>query len=113
MSGHILVIDQGTTSTRAIVFDVNARPIAIGQEEFRQIFPQPGFVEHDPEDIWRSTLSTIGAALAKAGIAPGGIVGIGIANQRETTLVWNTRRDSRFTTRSYGRTGAPRRSAHG
>ena len=89
MSGHILVIDQGTTSTRAIVFDVNARPIAIGQEEFRQIFPQPGFVEHDPEDIWRSTLSTIRAALVKADIAPGGIVGIGIANQRETTLVWN------------------------
>ena len=89
MSGHILVIDQGTTSTRAIVFDVNARPIAIGQEEFRQIFPQPGFVEHDPEDIWRSTLSTIRAALARADIAPGGIVGIGIANQRETTLVWN------------------------
>ncbi len=91
MSGHIFVIDQGTTSTRAIVFDVNARPIAIGQEkEFRQDFPQPGSVEHDPEDIWRSTLSTIRAALAKADIAPGGIVGIGIANQRETTLVWNS-----------------------
>ena len=56
MSGHVLVIDQGTTSTRAIVFGANAEPIAIAQEEFPQIFPQPGFVEHDPEDIWRSTL---------------------------------------------------------
>jgi glycerol kinase len=89
MSGHVLVIDQGTTSTRAIVFGAKAEPIAVAQEEFPQIFPRPGLVEHDPEDIWRSTLSTARAALAKAEVASGGIVGIGIANQRETTLVWN------------------------
>ncbi len=89
MSGCILVIDQGTTSTRAIVFDANAAPIAVGQQEFPQIFPQPGHVEHDPEEIWRSTLATIRQALAKAALAPGALAGIGIANQRETTLVWS------------------------
>src|SRR5260370_21931591 len=89
MSGCILVIDQGTSSTRAIVSDANAAPIAVGQQEFPQIFPQPGHVEHDPEEIWRSTLATIRQALAKAALAPGALAGIGIANQRETTLVWS------------------------
>ena len=89
MNGHILVIDQGTTSTRAIVFGPDATPMATGQKEFRQIFPQPGWVEHDPEDIWRSTLETVRGALAKANLAPLALAGVGIANQRETTLVWN------------------------
>src|SRR5277367_2487758 len=89
MGGHILVIDQGTTSTRAIVFGANAEPIAVGQEEFPQIFPQPGYVEHDPEDIWRSTLATARDALAKADLAPAALAGLGIANQRETTIVWS------------------------
>jgi glycerol kinase len=89
MSGRILVIDQGTTSTRAIVFGADAAPIALGQQEFPQIFPQPGQVEHDPEDIWRSTLATVREALAKADLAPGALAGLGIANQRETTLVWS------------------------
>src|SRR6202142_3068475 len=87
MSGHILVIDQGTTSTRAIVFGPDATPIASEQQEFRQIFPKPGWVEHDPEDIWRSTLATAREALAKADLAPAALAGLGIANQRETTLV--------------------------
>jgi len=85
----ILVIDQGTTSTRAIVFGADAAPIGIGQQEFPQIFPQPGHVEHDPEDIWRSTLATAREALAKSELAPGALAGLGIANQRETTLVWS------------------------
>jgi glycerol kinase len=89
MSERILVVDQGTTSTRAIVFGAKAEPIAVGQQEFRQIFPQPGYVEHDPEEIWRTTLSTIRLALAKADLAPDALAGLGIANQRETTLVWN------------------------
>jgi glycerol kinase len=89
MSGCVLVIDQGTTSTRAIVFGRDAAPIASAQEEFRQIFPQPGWVEHDPEDIWRSTLATAREALGKADLAPSTLAGVGIANQRETTLVWN------------------------
>ena len=89
MSGEILVIDQGTTSTRSIVFGANAGPIATGQQEFRQIFPRPGHVEHDPEEIWRSTLSTIREALAKADLAPSALAAVGIANQRETTIVWD------------------------
>lgn len=89
MNGCILVIDQGTTSTRAIVFGPDATPVASAQEEFRQIFPQPGWVEHDPEDIWRSTLATAREALHKADIAPSILAGVEIANQRETTLVWS------------------------
>ena len=89
MAGHVLVIDQGTTSTRAIVFGPDAAPVASGQQEFRQIFPRPGWVEHDPEDIWRSTLATAREALRRAGLAPSTLAGVGIANQRETTLVWS------------------------
>ena len=89
MSGRILVIDQGTTSTRAIVFGGDAAPIGVGQQEFPQIFPEPGHVEHDPEDIWRSTLATVREALVKSDVAPAALAGLGIANQRETTLVWS------------------------
>ena len=84
----ILVIDQGTTSTRAVVFDERAQPRASAQTEFRQIYPHPGWIEHDPEDIWRTTLATVREAIANAGGA-GAIAAIGIANQRETTLVWD------------------------
>src|ERR1700693_4770378 len=86
---YLLALDQGTSSSRSIVFDESGAIVATAQEEFRQIFPQPGWVEHDPEDIWSSTLSTCRAALAKARVAPGEVVRVGIANQRETTLVWN------------------------
>jgi glycerol kinase len=89
MTGPILVIDQGTTSTRAIIFGPDAIPIGIGQQEFRQIFPQPGYVEHDPEDLWQSTRATIHDAVKGAGLMPAALAAIGIANQRETTLVWN------------------------
>jgi glycerol kinase len=88
MPGLILVIDQGTTSTRAIVFGPDASPIASAQTEFPQLFPRSGWVEHDPEDIWRTTLEMAREALAKAG-AGASLAGVGIANQRETTLVWN------------------------
>ncbi len=86
---HILAIDQGTTSTRAIVFDVQTRPVATAQREFAQHYPQPGWVEHDPEDIWRDTLATARAALADSGVGADGIAGIGITNQRETVVVWD------------------------
>jgi glycerol kinase len=89
MRGCVLVIDQGTTSTRAIVFDADAEPIATAQQEFPQIFPQPGWVEHDPEEIWRSVLATAREALRRAALAPSALAGLGIANQRETTLVWS------------------------
>ena len=91
MSGHLVAIDQGTTSTRAIVFDGALRPIAVAQREFRQIFPQPGWVEHDPEDIWATTVATVAEAMARAGIEASDVAGIGIANQRETTVLWDRR----------------------
>ena len=86
---HILAIDQGTTSTRAIVFDVGTRPVATAQREFVQHYPQPGWVEHDPEDIWRDTLATAREALDESGVGAAGIAGIGITNQRETVVVWD------------------------
>jgi glycerol kinase len=84
----ILALDQGTTSSRAIVFDDGGNIVASAQQEFRQIFPQPGWVEHDPLEIWQSQLDTARRALAAAALTPRDIVAIGITNQRETTLVW-------------------------
>jgi glycerol kinase len=86
---HILAIDQGTTSSRAIVFDDALNAVASAQEEFKQHYPKSGWVEHDPEDIWSTTLSTCRAALEKAGVGAEDVAGIGITNQRETTLVWD------------------------
>lgn len=86
---YILAIDQGTTSTRAIVFDAQMKIAGLGQEEFPQIFPKSGWVEHDPEDIWNSVLSTVRKAIAKAGITASQIAAIGITNQRETVVVWD------------------------
>jgi glycerol kinase len=85
----ILAIDQGTTSSRAIVFDEGLRPLATAQQEFRQIYPAPGQVEHDPADIWSSVVATAKDALARAGLAASDIAAIGITNQRETTLIWD------------------------
>src|SRR5262245_52498562 len=85
---HLLAIDQGTTSTRTIVFDASLAPVATAQQEFRQIFPAPGWVEHDPEEIWTTTVATARAALAKADVTAADVAGIGITNQRETTIVW-------------------------
>jgi glycerol kinase len=86
---HILAIDQGTTSSRALIFDGDMGLVATAQQEFAQHFPQSGWVEHDPADLWRTTLETCRDAIAQAVIAPGSIAGIGITNQRETTLVWD------------------------
>ena len=86
---HILAIDQGTTSSRAIVFDAQMRVKASAQHEFSQHFPRSGWVEHDPDDLWTTTLSTCRAALEKAGLAAKDIAAIGITNQRETTVVWD------------------------
>src|SRR5713101_3315386 len=89
MPAHLLAIDQGTTSTRAIVFDEKLAPLATAQQEITQIYPAPGLVEHDPEEIWSSVTATARGALAKAGLAAKDIAGIGITNQRETTIVWD------------------------
>jgi glycerol kinase len=86
---HILAIDQGTTSSRAILFDAALRPVASSQKEFPQSYPRPGWVEHDPSDLWSTVASTARAAIEKAGIAATSIAAIGITNQRETTLIWD------------------------
>ena len=86
---HLLALDQGTSSSRSIVFDAHGRILAMAQREFRQIYPQPGWVEHDPKEILESQFATAREALAKAGLAAADIAAIGITNQRETTLVWN------------------------
>jgi glycerol kinase len=91
MNGAVLAIDQGTTSSRAIVFDDAFAVRAVAQQEFQQHFPRSGWVEHDPGDLWRSTLQTARTAIAQAGLAAGAIAGIGITNQRETTIVWDRR----------------------
>ncbi|MDZ4741836.1 MAG: glycerol kinase GlpK [Verrucomicrobiota bacterium] len=85
---YILSLDQGTTSSRAIIYDENLHQVAAVQKEFTQYFPQTGWVEHDPEEIWASVLATARAAVAKAMIKPGEIAAIGITNQRETIVVW-------------------------
>lgn len=88
MARYILALDQGTTSSRAIIFDQTGTVVAVGQREFPQIYPRPAWVEHDPEAIWHSQLTAMRQALASAGLTGGDLVAIGIANQRETTLVW-------------------------
>jgi glycerol kinase len=87
--GHVLAIDQGTTGSRAIVFDKRGRAVASAYEEFPQYFPKPGWVEHDPEEIWRSVYRTVQKALA--GVPGRSIAAVGITNQRETTVIWDRR----------------------
>jgi glycerol kinase len=88
---YLLALDQGTSSSRSIVFDTNGGIVSMAQREFRQLFPQPGWVEHDPMEIWASQLATAQEALVTAGIKAADIAAIGITNQRETTVVWNRR----------------------
>ncbi len=89
MSTYLLAIDQGTTSSRAIVFDADGRPRAVAQQEFRQFYPHDGWIEHDPEEIWSSSLQVCRDVLKEAGLDASQLAGIGITNQRETTLVWD------------------------
>ncbi len=86
---YILAIDQGTTSSRAIVFNRSGKMKGIAQKEFRQIFPKPGWVEHDPEEIWATQLQVLHEAMANGGIGPEEVAAIGITNQRETAVVWD------------------------
>jgi glycerol kinase len=89
LADYLLAIDQGTTSTRAIVFDAGLVPIASAQQEIGQIYPASGLVEHDPEEIWTSAIATVRSAMAKAGVTAREIAAIGITNQRETAIVWD------------------------
>ena len=89
MGGFVLAIDQGTTSSRAIVFDADMKIAGVGQQEFTQHFPQSGWVEHDADEIWESVVAVVKTALGKAGVAAADIAAIGITNQRETIVVWD------------------------
>lgn len=89
MEQYILAIDQGTTSTRAILFNHNGETVNISQREFTQYFPSPGWVEHDAIEIWGSVLAVIAACLTEVGVKPSQVAGIGISNQRETAVVWD------------------------
>jgi glycerol kinase len=86
---HVLAIDQGTSSSRAVLFDASCKPLYSSQQEFPQIYPHPGWVEHDPEAIWQSVLNVTQQTLQKSGVSADDVAGIGITNQRETTLVWD------------------------
>ncbi len=88
---YLLALDQGTSSSRALVFDERGRQLALAQQEFRQIFPRPGWVEHDADEIWASQLATARQALAQAGLQASQLAALGITNQRETTLLWDRR----------------------
>src|SRR5262245_9104137 len=85
----ILALDQGTTSSRAIIFNHDGSIRAVAQQEFQQIFPQAGWVEHNANEIWKTQLDTARAALQKAGVTVGDVAAIGITNQRETTVLWD------------------------
>ena len=89
MSKYILAIDQGTTSSRALLFDKKGTPVAVGQEEFTQHFPADGWVEHDANEIWQTTINSCNKAMSEAGASAADIICIGITNQRETTIVWD------------------------
>jgi len=89
MAKYVAAIDQGTTSTRCVLFDQGGQAVSIAQSEHHQIYPQPGWVEHDPLEIWERSQDVIEGAVAKAGALPGDIAAIGVTNQRETTLIWN------------------------
>lgn len=86
---YILALDQGTSSSRAILFDQRGQVVAQAGQPFPQHYPQPGWVEHDPHDIWQSQLDVARQVLRQAGIAPEQVAGIGVTNQRETTLIWD------------------------
>ena len=94
MSNYLGAIDQGTTSTRFIVFDRSGRIVSAAQKEHEQIYPKPGWVEHDPEEIWRRTQEVIAEAMQEKGLRPTDLAAIGITNQRETTILWNRKTDT-------------------
>ena len=89
MDSYILAIDQGTTGTTVILFDTSCKMVARSYQEIKQYYPEPGWVEHDPEEIWNSVKVAIANTIAEAGIDSRQIVTLGITNQRETTLLWN------------------------
>ncbi len=106
MSRYVGAIDQGTTSTRFMVFDREGTVITVAQEEHAQIYPAPGHVEHDAAEIWAKTQKVMREALAKGNLTPQDLAAIGITNQRETTVIWDRKTGNPCTTPSSGRTPA-------
>lgn len=96
-------IDQGTTSSRFIIFNKAGEIISVGQKEHKQIYPQAGWVEHDSHEIWKNTQEVIGLALGKANLSAKDLAAVGITNQRETTVVWNKKRERPIIMRSFGK----------
>ncbi|MBQ5816277.1 MAG: glycerol kinase, partial [Oscillospiraceae bacterium] len=88
MKKYVIALDEGTTSARSIIFDRDLNIVSLSQHEFTQIYPNPGWVEHDPMEIWANQYATLTECIAKSGISPDEIAGLGITNQRETTIVW-------------------------
>ena len=86
---YVLALDQGTTSSRAVLFNKAGKAVAISQQEFGQMYPRPGWVEHNPEEIWSSQLGAARRVLSDAGVNPDQVAALGITNQRETTIVWD------------------------
>ena len=99
---YIIALDQGTTSSRAVLLDHNANVVEIAQREFTQIYPRAGWVEHNPMEIWATQSSTLNEVVAKAGITSDEIAAIGITNQRETTIVWEKKPAHQFIMRLCG-----------
>src|SRR5262245_3758615 len=89
MAAYVLAIDQGTTSSRAVLFAKDFKVASLAQQEFTQHYPRSGWVEHDPEEIWRTVVATAREALAAAGASARDLVGVGITNQRETVVIWD------------------------
>ena len=109
MKQHVIALDQGTTSSRAIVFDERGKIVSVSQQPFNQIYPKPGWVEHDPMAILYTQMGALTEAFRSSGLSVKDIAALGITNQRETTIVWET--DVPYTTPSSGSAAAPRRCA--
>ena len=105
---YILSLDQGTTSSRAILFDNEQNIVCVQQREFEQIYPHQGWVEHNPMEIWSSQYGVMNEVIAQSGVDPKDIAGIGITNQRETTILWDRTPDAQCITPSSGSAAAPR-----
>ena len=102
MAKYIMALDAGTTSNRCILFNEKGEMCSVAQKEFTQYFPQPGWVEHDADEIWSTQLEVAKEAMANVNATAADIGAIGITNQRETTIVWDKTQENLFTTQSYG-----------
>ena len=108
MKNYIMALDQGTTSSRCILFDKTGNICSMAQKEFTQIYPQPGWVEHNPMEIWSTQLAVAAEAMAMLGVEAAQISAIGITNQRETTILWDKSTGNLYIMPLYGNAAVPR-----